>query len=124
VELRYWRRRWSNVTTVYSSSYRHYQRDPYWAPPLRIAQKDLLTQKQSFYKHGRNANFWPWTAPSVGRIAAILDRNQFARTTSVFSIFRSDRLAAVADALLAIGLGLAASARAAASAGRSTRHEL
>ena len=32
--------------------YQHYRSDPYWVPPLRLAQKDLLDKKKHpFYEH-------------------------------------------------------------------------
>ena len=38
--------------------YRHYKDDPYWVPPLRIAQKDLLNKKKHpFYAHAEMQTF-------------------------------------------------------------------
>jgi len=54
-----------------------YRADPYWVPPLRIAQKELLDPKRHpFHRH---AQVQPFLARRdgrvVGRIAAILDPN-------------------------------------------------
>ena len=57
--------------------YRLYRGDPYWVPPLRIAVKDLLnTEKHPFYANAEMACFLAEEdGRTVGRIAAILDRN-------------------------------------------------
>ena len=57
--------------------YRHYRDDPYWVPPLRIAQKDLFNRdKHPFYAHADVQCFLALRDGRIdGRIAAILDRN-------------------------------------------------
>jgi len=59
--------------------YQHYRSDPHWVPPLRIAQKDLLNQKKHpFYEHAEMQCFLALRdSKPAGRIAAILDKNQF-----------------------------------------------
>jgi GNAT superfamily N-acetyltransferase len=83
--------------------YQHYQHDPYWAPPLRIAQKDLLNQKKHpFYRHAEMQTFLALDGSEVvGRIAAILDRNQFAPDNiGFFGFFEAIDSQPVANALL------------------------
>ncbi len=60
--------------------YEHYKGDRYWVPPLRIAQKDILDKKKHpFYTHAEMQLYVATQEKRpVGRIAAILDRNQFA----------------------------------------------
>ena len=66
--------------------YRLYRADPYWVPPLRIAVKELLnTTKHPFYANAEMACFVALEDGStVGRIAAVLDRN--------FNRFHEDNL--------------------------------
>ncbi len=57
--------------------YSFYRNDPYWVPPLRIAQKELFDrEKHPFHKH---ATVQPFLAlkngAPAGRIAAIFDPN-------------------------------------------------
>ena len=61
--------------------YQHYRDDPYWVPPLRMAQKDLLDRKKHpFYSHAEIRCFLALEGTQVvGRIAAILDRSQFSQ---------------------------------------------
>jgi GNAT superfamily N-acetyltransferase len=82
--------------------YQHYQRDPYWVPPLRIAQKDLLNKKKHpFYKHAEMQCFLALEGSQVaGRIAAIVDRNQFAPDNlGFFGFFEAIDSQPVANAL-------------------------
>lgn len=81
-----------------------HQTDPYWVPPLRIAQKELLNQrKHPFYAHAEMQCFLARrTGRTVGRIAAIVDRNynQFQREEGgSFGFYES-----VNDSEVAIGL--------------------
>jgi GNAT superfamily N-acetyltransferase len=57
--------------------YRLYRGHPYWVPPLRIAQKELLnTRKHPFYAHAEMQCFLARrNGETAGRVAAILDRN-------------------------------------------------
>jgi GNAT superfamily N-acetyltransferase len=57
--------------------YRLYHHHPYWVPPLRMAQKELLdTQKHPFYAHAEMQCFLARRNGQVcGRVAAIVDRN-------------------------------------------------
>jgi GNAT superfamily N-acetyltransferase len=57
--------------------YRLYRADPCWVPPLRIAVKELLnTKKHPFYANAEMACFLAQQDDrTVGRIAAIVDRN-------------------------------------------------
>jgi GNAT superfamily N-acetyltransferase len=83
--------------------YRLYKNDRHWAPPLRIAQKDMLNQKKHpFYAHAEMQCFLAMQGPRVaGRIAAILDRNQFAPdSVGFFGFLEMDNSQPVADALL------------------------
>jgi hypothetical protein len=54
-----------------------YRDDPYWAPPLRIAVKELLDRKKHpFYSNAEAEFFLARRAGQVvGRVAAIIDRN-------------------------------------------------
>jgi GNAT superfamily N-acetyltransferase len=83
--------------------YQHYRLDPYWTPPLRIAQRDLLNQKKHpFYAHAEMQCFLAMDGSQVaGRIAAILDHNQFAPDhIGFFGFFESVDSQPVASALL------------------------
>lgn len=57
--------------------YRLYRNHPYWVPPLRMAQKELLnTQKHPFYEHAELQCFLARRDGQIcGRVAAIVDRN-------------------------------------------------
>ena len=61
--------------------YQLYRGDPYWVPPLRMAQRDLLDKgKHPFYKHAEMQCFLAVDgARVIGRVAAILDRSQFSQ---------------------------------------------
>jgi GNAT superfamily N-acetyltransferase len=85
--------------------YRLYRANPCWVPPLRIAVKELLnTEKHPFYANAEMACFLARQDDrTVGRIAAILDKN--------YNRFHEDNIAffgflemidsqSVADALL------------------------
>jgi GNAT superfamily N-acetyltransferase len=80
-----------------------YQGDPYWVPPLRIAVKDLLDKrKHPFYAHAEMQCFLAMHGRKVlGRIAAILDKNQFAPdSVGFFGFLEMIDSQPVADALL------------------------
>jgi len=57
--------------------YRLYSHHPYWVPPLRMAQKELLnTSKHPFYAHAEMQCYLAQRSGEVcGRVAAIVDRN-------------------------------------------------
>ncbi len=57
--------------------YRLYAGDPYWVPPLRLAQKQLLdTRKHPFWAHAELQCFLARAGGrTVGRVAAVLDRS-------------------------------------------------
>jgi GNAT superfamily N-acetyltransferase len=83
--------------------YRHYRNDPYWVPPLRIAQKDLLDKaKHPFYQHAEMQLFLAMHGSEVvGRIAATLDHSQFAADQiGFFGFLEMIDSQAVANALL------------------------
>ncbi|MEO7653256.1 MAG: N-acetyltransferase, partial [Bryobacteraceae bacterium] len=88
--------------------YRHYRNDPYWIAPLRLAQKDLLdTAKHPFYRHAEMCCFLArQDGKIVGRVAAILDKNQFEPDASgFFGFFESVDSQPVANALLSAARG-------------------
>jgi GNAT superfamily N-acetyltransferase len=68
--------------------YRLYRHHPYWVPPLRMAQKELLnTQKHPFYAHADMQCFLARRGGQVcGRVAAIVDRkhNEFHKEDAGF----------------------------------------
>jgi len=83
--------------------YNLYRNDPYWVPPLRMAQKDLLDKKKHpFYAHAEMQCLVAMDGGKpVGRIAAILDRNQFAPDgVGFFGFFESVDSQPVVNALL------------------------
>lgn len=57
--------------------YRLYRHHPYWVPPLRMAQMELLnTKKHPFYAHADMQCFLARrNGETCGRVAAIVDRN-------------------------------------------------
>jgi GNAT superfamily N-acetyltransferase len=86
--------------------YRLYRDDPFWVPPLRIAQKELLnTRKHPFYANAELACFVArQNGRTVGRIASILDRNYnrfHQENLGFFGFFETEDSQEVADALLA-----------------------
>jgi GNAT superfamily N-acetyltransferase len=85
--------------------YSHYRQDPYWVPPLRIAQKELFdVQRHPFHRHGQVQCFLALgDGKMVGRIAAILDPNynRFqSEEAGFFGFFESVNDQSVAGALL------------------------
>ena len=85
--------------------YRLYRNDPYWVPPLRIAQKDILDKrKHPFYRTSDAEMFLAFRAGRVvGRIMAILNRahNEFHNEhAGFFGFFEVERDADAARALL------------------------
>ncbi|MCX6623352.1 MAG: hypothetical protein NTY38_20255, partial [Acidobacteria bacterium] len=83
--------------------YRHYGHDPYWVPPLRIAQRELLDRaKHPFYRNAEAEFFLAIEdGEVVGRIAAILDRTQFEpEKLGSFGFFESVNSPRVAAALV------------------------
>jgi len=70
-----------NLRQFIEFPYQHYRGDPYWVPPLRMAQRDLLDKaKHPFYKHAEMQCFLAVDEGQVvGRVAAILDRTQFSQ---------------------------------------------
>ncbi len=74
--------------------YRLYRHHPYWVPPLRMAQKELLnTRKHPFYAHAEMQCFLARRNGEVcGRVAAIVDRNYNAfqkENAGAFGFFES-----------------------------------
>lgn len=55
--------------------YRHYAGHPYWVPPLRIEQKEVLSPKKNpFFEHGRLRCFLAESGgETVGRVAGIVN---------------------------------------------------
>jgi len=85
--------------------YSLYRNDPYWAPPLRIAVKELLDRgKHPFYVNAEAEFFLGRRDGQVaGRIAAIIDRNHnrfHKEDAGFFGFFESVDDADVAKALL------------------------
>ena len=85
--------------------YALYREDPYWVPPLRIAQRDILnTRKHPFYANAEARFFLALRdGRVVGRIAAVLDRayNRFqGEEAGFFGFFETIRDQEVATALL------------------------
>ncbi len=86
--------------------YTLYRGDPYWAPPLRIAVKELLDRKKHPFYANADAEFFlaKRDGRPVGRIAAIFDRNHnkfHEESAGFFGFFESIDDAEVAQALLA-----------------------
>jgi GNAT superfamily N-acetyltransferase len=75
--------------------YRLYRHHPYWVPPLRMAQKELLnTRKHPFYEHAELQCFVARRDGEVcGRVAAIVDRshNEFHHEEAGFFGFFESR---------------------------------
>lgn len=85
--------------------YRLYRNHPYWVPPLRIAQKELLNaRKHPFYAHAELQCFLAHRGGQVsGRVAAIVDRNFDAfqnENAGFFGFFESIDDVEIARALL------------------------
>jgi GNAT superfamily N-acetyltransferase len=83
--------------------YQLYSGDRYWVPPLRMAQKDMLNKsKHPFYTHAEMQLFLAVQGSKlVGRIAAILDKNQFEPDhVGFFGFFEVINSQPAADALL------------------------
>lgn len=85
--------------------YSLYRGDPYWAPPLRIAVKELLDRKKHPFYANADAEFFLARRDGrvVGRIAAIFDRNHnkfHEESAGFFGFFESIDDAEVAKALL------------------------
>jgi GNAT superfamily N-acetyltransferase len=82
-----------------------YRENPYWVPPLRIAQKELFDKrKHPFYAFADVQCFMAWRdGEPLGRIAAIQDRNHNAfhkEEAGFFGFFESVDEPAVAEGLL------------------------
>lgn len=85
--------------------YSHYRQDPFWVPPLRIAQKELFDVKRHpFHAHAQVQCFLALRdGQTAGRIAAILDPNHnkfHNEEAGFFGFFESVNDQCVADALL------------------------
>jgi GNAT superfamily N-acetyltransferase len=85
--------------------YRLYRGDPYWVPPLRIAQKELFdTKRHPFHRHATVQCFLARENGQIlGRIAAVLDPNysQFhEEQTAFFGFFECVNRQDAASALL------------------------
>ncbi len=85
--------------------YSLYKGDPYWAPPLRIAVKELLDRKKHPFYANADAEFFLARRDGrvVGRIAAIFDRahNKFhEENAGFFGFFESVDDVETARALL------------------------
>ena len=98
----------ANLRQFIEFPYRHYRSDPYWVPPLRIAQRDLLDRKKHpFYQHAEMQLFLALRGSDVvGRVAAILDRSQFEciegllRSVSIADTGQNDAFCAVRNSVL------------------------
>jgi GNAT superfamily N-acetyltransferase len=82
-----------------------YRNDTYWVPPLRIAVKELLDRKKHPFYTNAEAEFFLAKSDgrTVGRIAAILDRNHnkfHNEKAGFFGFFESVDDPAVARALV------------------------
>ena len=85
--------------------YSFYRRDPYWVPPLRIAQKQLFDFKRHpFYAHAEAQCFLARRdGRPAGRIAAIQNRNYnefHNERAGFFGFFESENHPEVAASLL------------------------
>jgi GNAT superfamily N-acetyltransferase len=85
--------------------YALYRGDPYWVPPLRIAVNELIDrEKHPFYRNAEAEFFVARQGGrTVGRIAAIVDRNHnrfHNENAGFFGFFESIEDVAVARALL------------------------
>jgi len=85
--------------------YRLYRNHPYWVPPLRMAQKEMLdTRKHPFYAHADMQCFLARRDGQVcARVAAIVDRNFNAfheEQAGAFGFFESIDDVAVARAVM------------------------
>src|SRR5271157_472343 len=85
--------------------YTLYRNDPYWAPPLRIAVKELLDRRKHPFYANAEAEFFLGLREGrvVGRVAAILDRNHnrfHDESAGFFGFFESVNDVEVAGALL------------------------
>jgi GNAT superfamily N-acetyltransferase len=83
--------------------YQLYRHDPYWVPPLRIAQRELFDRaKHPFYQHAEAAFFLAQQdGRAVGRIGAIVDRMTFDEDRiGSFGFFESIDSQPVANALV------------------------
>jgi GNAT superfamily N-acetyltransferase len=85
--------------------YRHYRTDPYWVPPLRSQQKELLdASKHPFYAHAELRCFLAMSNGEVcGRIAGIVDHaynSARGEKLGSFGFFESIDSEPVAAALL------------------------
>lgn len=82
--------------------YSHYKDLANWVPPLRIAQRDLLdTAKHPFYQHAQLQRFLALSGGKVaGRVATILDRDQFEAGQGFFGFFECIDSQPVATSLL------------------------
>ncbi len=85
--------------------YSFYRNDPYWVPPLRIAQKELFNfEKHPFYRHAEAQCFLARNhGRAIGRIAAILNHNHnrfHGENAGFFGFFECIESQPAADALL------------------------
>ena len=85
--------------------YRLYRGDPYWAPPLRIAVRELLDRSKHPFYANADAEFFlaMRDGRAVGRVAAIIDRNYnkfHDEQAGFFGFFEAENDSAVASALL------------------------
>jgi len=85
--------------------YSHYRRDPYWVPPLRLAQKELFdVRRHPFHRHAQVQCFVALRdGRTAGRIAAVLDphHNEFQHEEAgFFGFFEAVNQQGVANALL------------------------
>jgi GNAT superfamily N-acetyltransferase len=85
--------------------YSFYRDDPYWVPPLRIAQKELFDfEKHPFYRHAEAQCFLAREGRrTIGRIAAILNHNHnrfHNESAGFFGFFECVQSQAAANALL------------------------
>ncbi len=86
--------------------YDFYQNNPFWVPPLRIDQFDILNRrKHPFYEHGEIQPFLAYNSSGqvVGRVAAILNGTHLkthADGAGFFGFFESENHYETAEALL------------------------
>ena len=89
-----------------SFPYRHYATCPYWVPPLRLEQREILNPKKNpFFEHGRMQLFLAVDAENrvVGRIAGIFNGEHLRvhrDNAGFFGFFECEKKYATAAALL------------------------
>jgi len=93
------------LTAFLEFPYRLYRNSPFWAPPLRIAQKELFDVRKHPFWANADASFFLARrgGETVARVAAIVDRNHnriHGEDAGFFGFFESAEDPAAAAAVL------------------------